>query len=178
MAKETKMEERRKIIAELKTFVIKNRKPEDSIFNYHPTQDHIILSHTLFWVMSKPLANLLPHNQCFLLLRQYQEEMLEAYLTEDGSFDELLDFCNTIYDCFPSVINTYKQMSGKDRLHHKLAAIAIIASGVGGDMDTDTAYDLLDDIDFNRYGKVHCPAIEHMLPRLNKMVENEISSYL
>lgn len=153
-------------------------KKEDSIFYYHPNQDHIVLSHALFWVMSKPLANQLPHNKCFLLLRQYQEEMLEAYLTEDERFEELLDFCNTIYDSFPSVMRIYNQMSGKERLNRKLSAIAIIAGGLGGDMNTDAAYDLLDDIDFNRFGKVHCPAIERMLPRLNKMVENEMNQSL
>ena len=135
MAKEAKMEERRKVIADLKAHAIKNAKPEDSIFYYHPTQDHIVLSHALFWVMSKPLVNQLPHNKCFLLLRQYQEEMLEAYLTEDESFDELLNFCNTIYECLPYIMNTLSQMCGKERLNRKLTAIAIVASGVGGDMD-------------------------------------------
>lgn len=34
----------------------------------------------------------------FLLLRQYQEEMLEAYLTESPDFSDLLHYCNVIFD--------------------------------------------------------------------------------
>ena len=29
----------------------------------------------------------------------------------------------------------------------------LVAAGYGGDIDTDTAYGLLDDMNFNRYGK-------------------------
>jgi hypothetical protein len=34
--------------------------------------------------------------------------------------------------------------------------------------------ELLDDMDFDRYGKVKCSTIEQMLPKLMKMVEGEI----
>ena len=33
---------------------------------------------------------------------------------------------------------------------------------------------MLDDMDFDRYGKVKCSKIEGMLPKLMKMVEKEI----
>jgi len=36
------------------------------------------------------------------------------------------------------------------------------------------ANELLDDMDFDRYGKVKCQKIEGMLPKLMKMVESEI----
>lgn len=32
-------------------------KPEDRMFALHPDENHIIVSHGLFLVMSKPLAN-------------------------------------------------------------------------------------------------------------------------
>ena len=32
---------------------------------------------------------------------------------------------------------------------------------------------MLDDMDFDKYGKVMCPKIEQMLPKLMKMVEGE-----
>jgi len=56
----------------------------------------------------------------------------------------------------------------------KLAAISVIAAGYGGDMDEELANELLDDMDFDRYGKVKCPMIEGMLPKLMKMVEGEM----
>ena len=54
----------------------------------------------------------------------------------------------------------------------KLAAITIVASGYGGDMPEDQAYDLLDDIDFY-YNKVKCRKIEKLLPVLSKLVIEE-----
>ena len=36
--------------------------------------------------------------------------------------------------------------------------------------------EILDDMDFDRYGKVKCSKIEGMLPQLMKMVEGELRS--
>lgn len=55
----------------------------------------------------------------------------------------------------------------------KLAAIAVVAAGYGGDMDEEFVNALLDDMDFDKYGKVKCPKIEVILPKLMKMVEGE-----
>ena len=41
-------------------------------------------------------------------------------------------------------------------------------------MDEELANVLLDDMDFDWYGKVKCPTIEQMLPKLMKMVEGEL----
>ena len=57
----------------------------------------------------------------------------------------------------------------------KLAAIAVVAAGYGGDMDEELANALLDDMDFH-YNKVKCRKIEGMLPKLMKMVEGEMRS--
>ena len=103
-----------------------------------------------------------------------QEEMLEAYLTESEDFPELFSHCNIIYNILPYVMKEYEQSGRSERLSRKLSAIAVVASGYGGDIDTDTAYDLLDDMDFNKFGKVVCPEIERMLPCLNQMVEEQI----
>jgi hypothetical protein len=43
-------------------------------------------------------------------------------------------------------------------------------------MAEELANTLLDDMDFDRYGKVKCPKIEGMLPKLMKMVEGEVRS--
>ena len=57
----------------------------------------------------------------------------------------------------------------------KLAAIAVVAAGYGGDMDEELCNELLDDMDFH-YNKVKCRKIEGMLPKLMKMVEGEMKS--
>ena len=93
-----------------------------------------------------------------LLLRQYQEEMLEAYLTESEDFKDLLHYCNVIYNTLPVILRSMYDFH--------------IHLDYGGDMPEDQAYDLLDDIDFY-YNKVKCRKIEKLLPVLNKLVIQE-----
>lgn len=70
------------------------------------------------------------------------------------------------------ILNSSHLRGNKDA--SKLAAISVVAAGYGGDMDEELANELLDDMDFDRYGKVKCRKIEQMLPKLMKMVESEM----
>ena len=53
---------------------------EDSLFYYHSSEDRIVLSHAMFWVMTQPqsLKGNIRKEKYLLLLRQYQEEMLDS----------------------------------------------------------------------------------------------------
>ena len=102
----------------------------------------------------------------------YEEEMLEAYLTEDETFPELLRDCNIVFNTFPSMLCATHDVR-TDREAKKLSAIFVVACGHGGDMPDDLAEELLDDIDFY-YNKVKCRKIEQMLPILNKYVAEEM----
>ena len=150
-------------------------KEEDSLFYYHSSEDRIVLSHALFWVMTQPqcLKGKIRKERFFLLLRQYQEEMLDAFLTEDDYFPELLRYCNILFEILPTILMSTALRTDKDA--RKLAAIAIVAAGYGGDMDEKLCNELLDDMDFH-YNKVKCRMIEGMLPKLMKMVEGEMRS--
>ena len=118
----------------------------------------------------------------FLLLRQY-EEMLDAFLTEDDYFPELLrsqdlrnerpkvESCNILFETLPTILMSTGLRADKDA--RKLAAIAVVAAGYGGDMDEELCNELLDDMDFH-YNKVKCRKIEGMVPKLMKMVEGEL----
>ena len=162
---------RKEMFAEREQRLNANRKPEDSFFYYHSSEDRIVLSHALFWVMTQNIRGHIAKEKYFLLLRQYQEEMLSAYLTESDEFTELLHYCNVMYETLPIILKgVYDLRIDKDA--HRLAAIAIVAGGYGGDMPEDQAYDLLDDIDFY-YNKVKCRKIEKLLPVLNKLVIEE-----
>ena len=57
------------------------------IVYYHSSEDRIVLSHALFWTMTLPqfFKSKLRKEKFFLLLRQYQEEMLDAFLQDDDS---------------------------------------------------------------------------------------------
>ena len=160
MNKEERNTFRKERLGKLEEQWAKNNRPEDDLFYYHPSEDKIVLSHALFWVMTQNIKGKVGKEKYFLLLRQYQEEMLEAYLTESEDFKDLLHYCNIMY-------NFHIHLDAR-----KLAAITIVAGGYGGDMPEDQAYDLLDDIDFY-YNKVKCRKIEKLLPVLNKLVIEE-----
>ena len=145
---------------------------EDSLFYYHPSEDRIVLSHALLWVMTGTLKGKIRQEKYLLLLRQYEEEMLEAFLTEDEEFSELLRYCNIIYDMLPSLLNATHDMK-RDKGAKWLAAMVIVAGGFGGDMPEAMANELLDDMDIYG-GRVNCAKIERMLPQLYQMAEMEM----
>ena len=160
-------------------------KEENRLFYHHSNEDRVVLSHALFWTMTLPqnFKSKIRKEKFFLLLRQYQEEMLDAFLQDDDYFPELLrsqdlrnerpkvESCNILFEMLPTILMSTGLRADKDA--RKLAAIAVVAAGYGGDMDEELANELLDDMDFDRYGKVKCRAIEQMMPKLMKMVEGE-----
>ena len=167
---------------------------EDSLFYHHPSEDRIVLSHALFWTMTLPqffksrlrkeklptVTTFSPQDslsklssplglpkEFFLLLRQYQEELLDAFLQDDDYFPELLHYCNILYEMLPIILGASHLRAEKDA--RKLAAIALVAAGYAGDMDEELANELLDDIDYH-FNKVKCRKIEGLMPQLMKMV--------
>lgn len=145
---------------------------ESNVFYYHSSEEHVVLSHALFLVMTRTVSGRIAKEKYFLLLRQYQEEMLTAYLTEDPYFDELLRYCNILYGTLPLIL-THMYDIFHDKSARRLAAITTVAVGFGGDIDDDSCYDLVDDIDF-LFNRVKCRKIEAMLPQLMKLVDAEI----
>ena len=171
MNKEDRNSFRKEMLGKLEEQWAKSNSPEDDLFYYHPSEDKIVLSHALFWVITQNIKGKVGKEKYLLLLRQYQEKMLEAYLTESEDFKDLLHYCNIIYNAFPMLLRSRYDF----HIHldaRKLAAITIVAGGYGGDMPEDQAYDLLDDIDFY-YNKVKCRKIEKLLPVLNKLMIEE-----
>ena len=165
-----KNEMRKQMFAKMEE-MLKDRKPEDSSFYYHSSEDRIVLSHALFWVMTQNIKGKMAKQKFLLLLRQYQEEMLEAYLTESPDFNDLLHYCNLIYDVLPTILcGAFDIRNDKDA--RKLSAIMVVAGGYGGDMPESLCNELLDDMDFY-YNKVKCRKIERMLPALSKLVIEE-----
>ena len=152
----------------------KTCKPEDRMFALHPDEEHIIVSHALFLMMSKPLASKLSNLKGLYLLRKLEEEMLAAYLTESDEFPELLRYCNLLYEVFPYELAAAARNAAIASKVRKLQATAMVAAGYGGDMDGDAVDDILGDMDFDQYSKVCCLQIERMMPQLNKMVEQEM----
>ena len=173
MNKEERNTFRKEMLGKLEEHWAKNNRPEDDLFYYRPSEDKIVLSFPTRRSsdLTQNIKGKVGKEKYLLLLRQYQEEMLEAYLTESEDFKDLLHYCNVIYNTLPVILRSMYDF----HIHldaRKLAAITIVAGGYGGDMPEDQAYDLLDDIDFY-YNKVKCRKIEKLLSVLNKLVIEE-----
>ena len=155
MNKEDLREKRKQMFAQMEQKLLESwSSEEDSLFYYHRSEDRIVLSHALFWVMSQPqsLKGKIRQEKFLLLLRQYQEEMLDAYLQGTEDFPEMLHYCNVLYETLPMILNSSHLRGEKGA--SKLAAISVVAAGYGGNMDEELANALMDDMDFDRYGKV------------------------
>ena len=148
-------------------------KEDDSLFYYHSSEDRIALSHAMFWTMTLPqfFKSKMRKEKFFLLLRQYEEEMLDAFLQDDDYFSELLHYSNIMYEMLPTILGASHLRTEKDA--RKLAAIALVAAGYAGDMPEDMCDELLDSLDFE-HNKVRSRKIEQMMPQLMKMVESEM----
>ena len=174
-SREELMEVRKQMISQMEQKLHETwSSEEDSLFYYHRSEDRIVLSHAMFWVMTQPqcLKGKIRKEKFFLLLRQYQEEMFDAYLQDTEDVPTMLHYCNVLYETLPMILNSSHLRGEKDA--RKLSAIAVVAAGYGGDMDEEMVNALLDDMDFDKYGKVKCREIEEMLPKLMKMVESEM----
>ena len=174
MEKELQKDIRREMFDRMEADLRKTCKPEERMFALHPDEGHIVVSHALFLMMSKPLTGKLPKLKGFYLLRKFEEEMLTAYLTESDEFPELLRYCNLLYEGFPYELAAAARNAAIASKVRKLQGIAMVAAGYGGDMDGDTVDDILDDMDFDRNNKVCSHVIERMMPQLNTMVEREM----
>lgn len=159
---------RKAVISNMEEMLDLSKNPENDMFYYHSSEERIVLSHALFLVMTASVKWKMGKEKFLLLLRQYQEDMLAAWLTESPEFKDLLHDCNVLFNSLPAAIRgTFNLSADKDA--QRLVAICIVAGGNGGDMPDDLADEILDDMDFY-YNKVRCRKIERLLPVLNKLV--------
>lgn len=137
MGKDIHKEMRKQMFDQMEADLQKSCKPEERMFALHPDEEHIVVSHALFLMMSKPLAGKLPSLKGLFLLRKL-EEMLAAYLTESDEYPELLRYCNLLYDMLPYELAAAARNAAIASKVRKLQAIGMVAAGYGGDMEDDT----------------------------------------
>ena len=82
MGKDIQKEMRKQMFEQIEADLQKRCKPEERMFSLHPDEEHIIVSHALFLMMSNSLTTKLPSLKGLFMLRKFEEEMLTAYLTE------------------------------------------------------------------------------------------------
>ena len=163
---------RKQMFDKMEKLLREGQKPEDNVFYHHPSEDRIVLSHALFWVLTSSIKGKIAKQKHFVLLRKYQEQMLDAYLRESEDFTELLRYCNILFEYAPIVYRNIYDIRN-DKAARRVVAMFIVAGGYGGDMKENLADEILDDMDFVN-NKVKCRKIEQMMPRLEEMVAKEI----
>ena len=102
MGKDIQKEMRKQMFDRIEADLQKRCKPEKRMFSLHPDEEHIIVSHALFLMMSKPLTTKLPILKGFYLLRKFEEEMLTAYLTESDEYPNCCAIATSCTICCPT----------------------------------------------------------------------------
>ena len=71
-SREELMEVRKQMIGQMEQKLHETwSSEEDSLFYYHRSEDRIVLSHALFWVMTQSLKGKIRQEKFLLLLRLY-----------------------------------------------------------------------------------------------------------
>lgn len=142
-------ETREQMFAEFERRLLALRPPEDGLFYLHPDEEHLVVSHALCRLMTRTSVKQYSRLKSLQLLRQYEEEMLEAWLTESPDIPDLLRYCNLMleglmYELKTSVEYSFLTPSQANRL----GSILVVAASYGSDMPDEEAWELLDDMDF------------------------------
>lgn len=173
-ANSTLKETRKQMFAEFEHKLPSQRPPEDGIFYLHPDEEHLVLSHALCHLITRTAAKQHSRLKSLLLLRQYQEEMLEAWLTESPDFPDLLRYRNLMFEGLMYELKVSRQLGLLTPSQaNQLGSTLAVAAGYGGDMPDEKAWELLDNMNFEQ-NKVRCRKMEQMLPWLKKWVEEEM----
>ena len=118
-SREELMEARKQMLTQMEQKLHESWSSEaDSLFYFHSSNDRKVLSHALFRVMSQSLKGRVRQEKFLLLLRQYQEEMLDTYLQDTEDFPTMLhsqdlrnerpvvESCYIIYEYLPMILNS------------------------------------------------------------------------
>lgn len=123
------------------------RKPDDSIFYYHPSLERIILGLTMYAIASRPYLNKLGKAESLKVFNIYINEMVTAWIDETDGFEYPFNTLMTLSDAFPYVTQAFSsQHPGLKKVIRDLQNTFCYWTSVAGDMSTEKADELLDDI--------------------------------
>ena len=78
--------------------------------------------------MTKGFPGSVSKEDFFILLRLYQDEVLDAYLTDSDDFPELLRYCNIMFNTLPSIMRGIPTFRN-DKSVRRLIAVSVVAVG-------------------------------------------------
>ena len=123
------------------------RKPDDSIFYYHPSLERIILGLTMYAIASRPYISKLGKAESLTIYNFYINELVTEWIDETDGFEYLFTTLMTLSDAFPYASQGFaSQHPGLRKVICNLQYTFCYWTSVAGDMSQEKADELLDDI--------------------------------
>ena len=123
------------------------RKPDDSIFYYHPSLERIILGLTMYAIASRPYISKLGKAESLTIYNLYINELVTEWIDETDGFEYLFTTLMTLSDAFPYASQGFAtQHPGLRKVIRNLQDTFCYWTSIAGDMSESKANELLDDI--------------------------------
>lgn len=149
------------------------RKPDDSIFYYHPSLDRIILGLSMYAIASRPYLGKLGKAEPLSLYNIYINEMVTAWIDETEYFEYPFTSLMSLSEGFFLLCKTYAgeyKVSGK--VIRNLQYNFMYWTAVAGDMSQEKADELLDDICTDGR-RIDSEKIVQLVKRIQPIVESK-----
>lgn len=150
------------------------RRPDDSIFYYHPSLERIILGLSMYAIASRPYMSMLGKAESLSVINNYINEMVTEWIDEttDG-FEYLFTTLMTLSDAFPYATQEFiTQHPRLRKVIRDLQYTFCYWTSVSGDMSEGKANELLDDISTD--GKrIDSAKIALLVKRIQPIVVNK-----
>ena len=158
------------------------KSPDDSLFYYHPGLERILLGLAIFTISSKQIFDKLGKQEPLSVLNIYVNKLVTAWIEEDDeAFETMFRLTMPVAEAFMiCVFATKKQHPSKAKNLMKLAHLFSYAVALGGDMNQESADELLDDLttDGKRISSLKIKEFGNKLLKLIQIHGPELSASL
>ena len=149
------------------------RKPDDSIFYYHPSLERIILGLAMYAIVSRPYLNKLGKAESLSLYNIYINEMVTAWIDDTDQFEYPFTMLMDLCEAFPFVCKEMSQQyPGQKKIIRHLQNTFFYWTAVAGDMNEVKANELLDDI-FTDGERIDSEMIVRLAKRIQPIVTSK-----
>jgi len=148
------------------------KSPDDSIFYYHPGMDRILLGLAIFTISSEPMFHKLGKYKALSLLNIYVTDLITAWIDgDDEAFEQMFRMTMPVAEVFVICLTAAKkELPSNKNEFVKLANLYSYAVACGGDMASELAESLLDDISTD--GKrIFSPKVKEFGDKILKLMQ-------
>ncbi len=127
------------------------KKPDDSIFYYHPSLERIVLGLTMYEIASRPYLYKLEKAKALQVYNIYINEMITAWIYDSDEYKDSFAFTfqslMTLSEAFFITSNGFRQKHpALKKTVMALMNTFAFWTAIGGDINDELAEELLDDI--------------------------------